>query len=157
MSLKGELLLCKERMDEYIATFKQLSPINRYFGMELSFADGGSAVVDLPYNPNLDHGMGGIHGGVYATLMDTAGWYTAVMALDKDCWVATTELSIHLLEPVKRTSLRAVGRLLKAGKRQNIVEIFLYDGNRSLVGHATGTFMILPHLNFLFGENAAAD
>ena len=147
----------KERMDEYIKTFREKSPITSFFGMELSFADDGSAVVELPYNPNLDHGFGGIHGGVYATLMDTAGWYTAVAAQDEDCWVATAELNIHFFEPAKRTSLRAVGRLLKTGKRQNIVEMFLYDDNRCLVGHATGTFMILPHLTFLPGENAAAD
>lgn len=145
----------KERIDEYIKTFREKSPITSFFGMELSFTDGGSAVVDLPYNPNLDHGFGGIHGGVYATLMDTAGWYTAVATQDEDCWVATAELSMHLLEPVKQTSLRAVGRLIKSGKRQNIVEVFLYDANQRLVGHATGTFMILPHLTFLSGENSA--
>lgn len=136
-------------MDEYIYNFNEKSPIARNFGMKLSFEHETSAVVCLPYNPNLDHSLGGIHGGVYATLLDTAGWFTAAIAHDLDCWVATSEMSMHLLEAVKKTSLKAVGRLLKAGKRQNIVEMFLYDDKEQLVGHATGTFIVLPNLTFL--------
>jgi uncharacterized protein (TIGR00369 family) len=139
----------QHRMDEYIRNFHEITPIARYFGMKLSFNHDYSAVVELPYNPGLDHSLGGIHGGVYATLLDTAGWFTAAMAHDIDCWVATAEMSMHLLEPAKGTALRAVGKLLKSGKRQNIVEMFLYDENERLVGHATGTFIILTNLSFL--------
>jgi len=49
-----------------------------------------------------------------------------------------------LLLPVERTSLRAVGRLIKRGKRQDVGEMHLYDGDGRLVGHATGTFILLP-------------
>jgi acyl-coenzyme A thioesterase PaaI-like protein len=34
--------------------------------------------------------------------------------------------------------------VLKAGKRQDVVEMFLYDDEQNLVGHATDTFMVLP-------------
>ncbi len=139
----------QNRMEEYIRIFEQKSPISRLFGMKLSFDDERNAIIDLPYNQHLDQGLGGIHGGVYATLMDTAGWFTAAMAHDIECWVATSEMSMHLLEPAKGTALRAVGKLLKSGKRQNIVEMFLYDENERLVGHATGTFTILTNLSFL--------
>ncbi|MEW5920003.1 MAG: PaaI family thioesterase [Bacillota bacterium] len=141
--------LNRKRMDEYILNFAEKSPIARLFGMKLSFDQAGNAIVDLPYNPDLDHSQGGIHGGVYATLLDTAGWFAAAIVHDTDCWVATAELSFHLLEPVKQTSLRAVGRLLKAGKRQNVSEMFLYDAKGHLVGHATGTFIVLSNLSFL--------
>lgn len=40
-------------------------------------------------------------------------------------------------------SLRAEGRLIKTGKRQDVAEMSLYDGGGRLVGHATGTFIIL--------------
>ncbi len=139
----------QNRMDEYMRNFHEITPIARLFGMKLSFNHDYSAVVELPYNRDLDHSLGGIHGGVYATLMDTAGWFTAAMAHDIECWVATSEMSMHLLEPVKRTALRAVGKLLKSGKRQNIVAMFLYDENERLVGHATGTFIVLTNLSFL--------
>ncbi len=110
-----------KRIEELLRMFNENAPIARYFGMKLSYTDEASAVIDLPYNPNLDHAFGGIHGGVYATMLDNAdvsvATFTAAAAHDVSCWVATSELSIHFLEPTKHTSLRAVGRLLKHGKR----------------------------------------
>lgn len=44
----------------------------------------------------------------------------------------------------ERTSLRAVSRLIKRGKRQDVAEVCLYDGEGRLVAHATGTFLLLP-------------
>ncbi len=132
------------RIQQLLHLFNEVVPIARTFGMRLSFNDEGEAVVDLPYNPGLDHGLGGVHGGVYATMLDTAGWFTAAAAHDESCWLATSEMSIHLLLPVERASLRAVGRLIKRGKRQDVAEMCLYDGVGRLVGHATGTFILLP-------------
>ena len=133
-----------ECVEELAQLFNEKAPIARHFGMKLSFTGEGNAVVDLPYNPNLDHALGGVHGGVYATMLDNAGWFTAAAAHDESCWVATSEMSIHFLLPVERTSLRAVGRLVKPGKRQDVVEMHLYDGQDRLIGHAVGTFVVLP-------------
>jgi uncharacterized protein (TIGR00369 family) len=135
-----------ERIEELVQLFNEKAPIARYFGMKLSYTDKGNAVVDLPYNSGLDHALGGIHGGVYATMLDSAGWFTAAAAHDMSCWVATSEMSIHFLLPAEHTSLRAVGRLVKPGKRQDVAEMHLYDGQDRLVGHAVGTFILLPNL-----------
>jgi uncharacterized protein (TIGR00369 family) len=136
--------MASKRVEELLYIFNEVAPIARTFGMVLSFSDEGNAIVDLPHNPGLDHALGGVHGGVYATLLDTAGWFTAAAAHDLDCMLATSEMSIHFLAPVKETSLRAVGRLVKRGRRQDVAEMDLYDGDGQLVGHATGTFMVLP-------------
>ena len=132
------------RIAELLHTFNEVAPIARYFGMRLSYNDEGQAIVDLAYNPDLDHALDGIHGGVYATMLDTAGWFTAAAAHDESCWLATAEMSVHFLAPVERTSLQAIGRLIKRGKRQDVAEMHLYDGQGRLVGHATGTFVLLP-------------
>ncbi|MFQ6102369.1 MAG: PaaI family thioesterase [Anaerolineae bacterium] len=133
-----------ERIEELLKLFNEEAPIARYFGMRLSFTEGGNPVIDLPYNPSLDHGLGGIHGGVYATMLDTAAWFAAAAVREPSYWVTTSELSVHFLEPAERTSLRAVGRLVKSGKRQDVAEAHLYDGQDRLIGHAVGTFVVLP-------------
>ena len=33
-------------------------------------------------------------------------------------------------------------------ERQDVVEMWLYGGEQNLVGHAAGTFMVLPGLEF---------
>jgi uncharacterized protein (TIGR00369 family) len=124
--------------------FNEISPMARYFGMKLSFTEEGNAVVDLPYNPNLDNLQRLIHGGVFATLLDIAGGFTAALAHEERCFVATTEMSIHYLASARQTSLRAMGSILKSGKRQKVAEMRLYDGKNRLVAHASGTFVVRP-------------
>lgn len=138
-----------ERIQQLLHMFNEVAPIAGTFGMRLSYGDRGQAVVDLPYNPALDHALGGVHGGVYATMLDTAGWFTAAAAHDEPCWLATSEMSMHLLLPVESTSLRAEGRLIKRGTRQDVTEMCLYDGDGRLVAHATGTFVLLPGVSLL--------
>jgi uncharacterized protein (TIGR00369 family) len=135
-----------QRRGELLRLFNEIAPIARTFGMRLSYTDDGRAVVDLPYNPGLDHAMGGVHGGIYAALLDTAGWFTAALAHGESSWIATSEMSIHFLKPSARTDLRAEGRMIKRGKRQDVVEMLLYDSAGDLVGHGTGTMMVLSHL-----------
>ena len=135
------------RIEELLTMFNEAAPIARFFGMKLSYTEDVNAVIDLPYNPSLDHALGGVHGGGYTTMLDSAGWFTAAASYDISCWLATAEMSVHFLEPVKQTSLRATGRLLKRGKRQAIAEMHLYDGQGRLVGHATGTFIVLRSIS----------
>lgn len=132
--------------DELTRMFNEKAPIARYLGMSLCFDDQGRAVVELPYNPNLDHGLKAIHGGVCATMLDTAGWFTAAGSRERnqvELGIVTSELSIHYLKPAVGTSLRAVGQIIKSGKRQDIVEMHVYDAQDQLVGHAVGTFVVI--------------
>jgi uncharacterized protein (TIGR00369 family) len=138
--------MTRKRLEELLHMFNEVAPIARTLGMILSFDDRARAIVDLPYNPGLDHALGGVHGGIYATLLDTAGWFTAAAAHDVDCWIATSEMSIHLLLPVAGSALRAEGTLIKTGKRQDVAEMRLYDDQERLVGHATGSFIVLRNV-----------
>jgi uncharacterized protein (TIGR00369 family) len=137
-----------ERINQLLTLFRERPRIVRTFGMQLSFTGEGNAVVELPYNRDLDHGRGGIHGGVYCTLLDTAGWFTAAAHRDLSTWVATGELSVHFLAPARETTLRAEGRIIKSGRRQDVCEMRLYDAEDRLVGHATGTFVWLPDVTW---------
>lgn len=118
------------------------APIARFFGMTLSYDEQGHAHFNLPYNPNLDHAMRGIHGGVIATLLDNAGWF-AVAAQNEGVWVATSEFKIHLLYPVKESELHAEGWVLKSGKRVSVAEMRVSASNGKLVAIGTGTYVTL--------------
>jgi uncharacterized protein (TIGR00369 family) len=136
----------KEHLDKLMKLFNERAPIARTFGMQLSYDKDGCAVVELPYNPGLDHALGGVHGGIYMTMLDTAGWFTAAASHEQLSWVATSEISVHFLEPVSGLSLRAVGRMIKNGRRQDVAEMELYDENGLLIAHATGTFVKLSEI-----------
>ena len=135
-----------ERLAQLLDGFNNRATIVKSFGLSLSFLEDRSAVIDMPYNPGLNHVRGGIHGGVLMTLLDTAGWFTSAAAHSEDVWVATSELSVHLLLPAQGTSLRAVGHIIKAGRRQDIVEAHVTDSDSRLVAHGIGTFVVLADL-----------
>jgi uncharacterized protein (TIGR00369 family) len=115
--------------------------IPKFFGLTLSFDEQGHAHVNLPYNPNLDQPCG-IHGGIVATLLDTAGWF-AVAAQSKTILVTTSELSIHFLNPVQECDLHAEGWVVKAGKRTLIGEMRVSKSDGEVVAIGTGTFVVL--------------
>lgn len=57
--MNGEQVVARdEREQELLALFNSRAPIARLFGMRLSYTAQREAVIDLPYNPNLDHATG---------------------------------------------------------------------------------------------------
>jgi uncharacterized protein (TIGR00369 family) len=115
--------------------------IPKTFGMTLSFDEQGHAHVDLPYNPGLDQPCG-IHGGILATLLDTAGWF-AVAAKSRTILVITSELSVHFLNPALECDLHAEGWVVKAGKRTLIAEMRVHKSDGEIAAIATGTFVVI--------------
>jgi uncharacterized protein (TIGR00369 family) len=118
-----------------------LGRIAKLFGTTLSFDEYGHAHVDLPYNPKLDQPCG-IHGGVIAPLLDTAGWFT-VAAQSKTILVTTCEFNVHFLSPAIECSLHAEGWVVKTGKRIFIAEMRISKSNGEIVAIGTGTFVVL--------------
>ena len=136
----------KDWIEELSHIFNEVAPIAQFFGMKLEYDENGCAVVYLPHNSNLDHALGGVHGGVYATLLDCAGWFTVAAARKPYTWLVTSEITVRYLEPVSGMALRAIGRVIKQGKRLDVAEMHLYDEEGQMVGHATGTFMVINNV-----------
>lgn len=139
-------MVSRDKEQRLLRLFNGSSRLGALLGMKLSFDEQGRAVMELPYNSRLDHARGGTHGGVIATLLDNAGWFTCAAAHPGDSWVATTELTVHLLRPALRTDLRATGEILKTGKRQDVARMECRDSRGQLVAHGVGTFVYLENL-----------
>ena len=101
------------------------------------------ARIDLPYNPSLDHALGGIHGGIYSTMIDNAAWFVSAAISPLSTWVATSDLSIRLLEPVSESHLYSIGKTIKRGKRIIVAKSDLFNKFDKLVGTGTGSFVVL--------------
>jgi acyl-coenzyme A thioesterase PaaI-like protein len=72
--------------------------------MNISFNANREARFEMPYNPLFDHTMGGIYGGVIASMIDNAGWFTAAAHTDK--WISTANLTVQILQPAEKTLIR---------------------------------------------------
>lgn len=129
----------KKRQEELMALFHR-APMKHSLGMEFHYDEEGSAIFSMPYNPHFDHALGGIHGGVMATLLDNAGWFT--VAQFYDAWIATAELQVRLLKPVAKTDIYSKGRILNLGKRIAMAEMEVRTKDGQLIAVGSGTFAV---------------
>ncbi|MCI4330281.1 MAG: PaaI family thioesterase [Thermoplasmata archaeon] len=84
-----------------------------------------------------------VHGGVYATALDTAMGAAVVSLLSEEEVTATTSLYVDFLRPA-RLGQRLIGRgeVVRRGRHLAFVRGTLTDGEARLLGSASGTWYI---------------
>lgn len=94
------------------------------------------------------HAGGGVHGGIYCLLLDSACWFAAAVHFPTGTWLSTADLNVHFLRacgPGRR--LRCVGRVLKLGSRTSVCVAELYDDSSgSLLAYATGSMAMVSSI-----------
>ncbi|AIY16738.2 PaaI family thioesterase [Pimelobacter simplex] len=104
----------------------------------------GTAIFEL--DPELRHynPIGSVHGGVYATLLDSACGCAVHSTLGVGEGYTSLDLTVKFLRAVTVDSgrLRAVGSVLQRGRRTALAEAKLYDGSGKLVAYASSSCMI---------------
>jgi uncharacterized protein (TIGR00369 family) len=120
-------------------------PMAETLGFRLSEADEGRAVFEvLPaeyqYNP-----IGVVHGGVAATLLDSAMTCAVQTMLPAGVGFTTLEIKVNYLRPITRDTeeLRCEGKVLHIGSRTGMAEGRLVDRTGKLYAHGTTTCIIL--------------
>lgn len=91
------------------------------------------------YNP-----LGTVHGGWFATLLDSAVGCAVHTTLPVGMAYTTAELKLNIMRPltVQVPVVRAEGKLIHAGRRMAVAEGRIYDADDKLYAHATTTCFI---------------
>lgn len=131
--------ILKKRTEE-LQILYQRALIGKIFGMKLSFDDRFRAVFDLPFNPELCHGIGDVHGGVISTLLDNAGWFT--IAPYYSTWISTVDLYVQLLEPARKEHLKSFGSISRLGKSLAFAQMEVKSVSGRLIATGSGTFSV---------------
>lgn len=117
------------------------SPALQWLKPTLEELELDSCVLALQYRPELTNGSPTIHGGVIATLADTAVAFALSTNFDGKMGFATTDLTIHFLRRAT-TDVRARARILKKGRRVNVGEVDVTDSGGELVARVLATFLL---------------
>ena len=83
------------------------------------------------------------HPGALATLVDAVGGGLAATAARPD-WIATADLTMHIIPRPGVTRVQATGRVLRAGRTTVVIEVDITSADGDTLGMATMTFAILP-------------
>ena len=89
----------------------------------------GEVEISLPYGDKVTQQQGGFHGGAMGALADIAGGYAALTVAPEGMEVTTVEYKINFLSSKQQGELRAVGKVVKGGKRIIVTtaEVFHVD------------------------------
>jgi uncharacterized protein (TIGR00369 family) len=103
-----------------------------HLGALLSSVAPGLVEIRLPYRPEVAQQHGFFHGGIVATIGDSAGGYAGYSMMPADASILTVEYKINLVAPAKGDELVARGRVVKPGRTLTIctVEVFAVDRGR---------------------------
>jgi uncharacterized protein (TIGR00369 family) len=101
-------------------------PSVQTFGYRVEELSSGRAVLVAPYERRLDGIFACFHGGLLATLADSAGGTAVLTVIGAETATATTDLHIRFLAPC-RTDARATARIIKAGRTLIVAEIDVHD------------------------------
>ncbi|MFB9177353.1 PaaI family thioesterase [Dactylosporangium sucinum] len=119
-------------------------PIMHLLGSGRLEAEHGRVVVTLEpqeyhYNP-----LGSVHGGVLATLLDTAAACAVHSTLPAGVGYTSLDLTTKFLRPAAIASglLTCEGTVISKGRRTALAQSQITDARGSLVAHATSTCML---------------
>ena len=118
-------------------------PFAKLLGIEVESVEPGHAVLSIKIREDLKRNGGIAHGGVAATLIDSAMAFAIMPMLAENEHSITVDLTIHYLRPLSEGSARASARVVRAGKRVITVSAELFDHQEKLAATAISTYLRL--------------
>ena len=120
------------------------TPFSKLLGMRCVHRESGQARYELEVSADHLNRRGVAHGGLVASLLDTALGASVVSSLTPEEWTGTLELSIQFREPVRPGRVVAEGRLARRGRRVAFAEGEVRDASGRVLASAHGVWTIWP-------------
>lgn len=121
-------------------------PIGEALGFHLVEIEKGHAVFEVTPGQHHYNPIGTVHGGLTATVLDSAmGCAIFSTMLKGDTWT-TLEFKINFVRPLTKDTgpVRGEGRLIHRGRTIATAEGDLKDAADRLYAHATTTCLVFP-------------
>ncbi len=116
-------------------------------GASIGALEPGRVEILLPYRADLCQQNGFLHAGITTTIADSAAGYASFTLFSAAEAILTSEFSVHLLAPAQGERFRAVGQVLKPGRRQVVAEAEVFGESREksvLIAKLIATLVRLP-------------
>jgi uncharacterized protein (TIGR00369 family) len=119
--------------------------IARTMGFRLVEVAEGMAVFEGQPGPDLLNPLGGVHGGVALTLIDSAAGCSVHSLLGPGVGYVTVETKVNFSRPIAPDGgrVRCEGRVVTRGRRIATAEARLLSAEGKILAHGTSTLMIL--------------
>lgn len=120
------------------------SPYPSHMSMRLAAIEIDRAEIELETGRRHLQPYGIVHGGVVATLVDTATFWAAFLRIPGDCGLVNIDLKLNYLKPVVDKRLKALGTAVRSGRTISYAEARVLDESGELIASGASTLMTLP-------------
>ncbi|HVR40556.1 MAG TPA: PaaI family thioesterase [Thermoanaerobaculia bacterium] len=121
------------------------APMVRLLGMRMTEVDEGRVVIVIDeIRPEHENGLGIAHGGLAATLLDSALSCAVNTVMPAGKIFTTLEMKINYIRAIHRKAgaLTCIGTVVHAGGRTATAEGRIVDANGKLYAHGTVTCIL---------------
>ena len=125
-------------MQEWVA----FAPFEQLLNMEIVEAVDGTAMLRMPFYRDFAQGIGYMHGGVLASLADTAVMIAIKTLLTPGTRFATVSMQMDFIRPVKQGMVTAKSRVIERDGRLIKGEAVLYDDEQQSVLEFSSVFKL---------------
>jgi len=137
----------KQPNPEYIEKLKRLvngAPFFAHLSLILSDIGVGFSEFEMAVHRHHLQPFGFVHGGVIASLIDSAAFWSTHFDLDDpETSCTSVDLKLNYLAPVASGKLLTRGKCIKLGKSLGYAEAEVRDQEDKLISHGTSTLMVL--------------
>ena len=130
----------RKRIEDALSTV----PFAKLLGIKLDAVEPGDATLSLQIRDDFKQNAGIVHGGVIASLIDSATAFAILPLLNADERTTTVDLTISYLRPLTAGSIVARAKVLRAGRRLIVVSAELFGDGGNLAATALSTYIRLP-------------
>ncbi|MDA3629246.1 PaaI family thioesterase [Saccharopolyspora oryzae] len=119
--------------------------IGRLLGIRFDEVEHGRIVLSLDTRPDFANPLGTVHGGIAATMLDSAMSCAVHTTLPAGVSYTTLELKVNYIRAAKTdgSTLTAEGTVIHGGRSTATAEGKVLDERGKLIAHATTTCLIL--------------
>ena len=129
-----------EERKQFAAAALHSLPFARLMGMQLVDIRPNEAVIKIEMRDDLAQPSGVLHGGVTATLIDTAMAFAVRTHLELREFTATIDLTVHYLRPHTSGDAVCTAKVVRAGKRIFTVSAEVENDAGKLIATGLSTY-----------------
>ena len=118
-------------------------PFAHLLKLELGEMKRGEATLHVEVRDELRQNNGIVHGGVIASLVDTAAAFAILTLLERDQTSTTVDLTVHYLLPLLEGRATAQARVIRAGRRIIVVAVNVLTESQAIAATAVTSFLRL--------------
>jgi uncharacterized protein (TIGR00369 family) len=130
---------------DWVFRLAEVMPFYRHMGITLTKLRLGTSEINIRVTKGLTQSAGFAHGGVAASLVDSAVGLALCTLLQPRESITTIELKVNFVAPAKPGLLKAKGWTIHKGKRIAVGESEVKDQQGKLIAKGLVTYMILTN------------